>query len=118
MTSENQDNKLDAMLRYRRIEPARADLVQRIILRAQSNTTNSDNPTFGAEDAEYFPSKSHQREGKPMKRIMIGTVAILLSAAGPAFPSSSTEFSDSRLRAKIVEQWVFHYSTLELRPSQ
>jgi hypothetical protein len=51
-----------------------------------------------------------------MKRIVIGTVAILLSAAGPAFPSSSTEFSDSRLRAKIVEQWVFITQRLNFAP--
>jgi hypothetical protein len=36
MTSENQNDKLDDMLRYRRIEPARADLAQRIILKAES----------------------------------------------------------------------------------
>jgi len=34
--SENQDEKLDAMLRYRRLEPARPNLAQRIILKAQS----------------------------------------------------------------------------------
>ena len=32
----NQDEKLDPMLRYRRLEPARPNLAQRIILKAQS----------------------------------------------------------------------------------
>jgi len=32
----NQDEKLDAMLRYRRLEPARPNLAQRIILKVQS----------------------------------------------------------------------------------
>jgi hypothetical protein len=34
--SKNQDEKLDAMLRYRRLEPPRPNLAQRIILKAQS----------------------------------------------------------------------------------
>jgi hypothetical protein len=45
---ENQDEKLDAMLRYRRLEPARPNLAQRIILKAPEHTTNSENPTFGS----------------------------------------------------------------------
>jgi len=34
--SRNQDEKLDAMLRQRRVEPTSPDLAERIILRAQS----------------------------------------------------------------------------------
>ena len=34
--SKNEDEKLDAMLRSRRVEPPSPDLVERIILRAQS----------------------------------------------------------------------------------
>src|SRR5262245_48747299 len=33
--SEHQDEKLDTMLRYRRLEPARPNLAQRIILKAE-----------------------------------------------------------------------------------
>src|SRR5262245_60887320 len=42
--SDKQDEKLDAMLRARRVEPASPDLAQRIILKAQSLPQNQTLP--------------------------------------------------------------------------
>jgi hypothetical protein len=44
--SDREDEKLDAMLRDRRIEPASADLAQRIILKAQSLPQNQTMPIW------------------------------------------------------------------------
>ncbi|HEY7316782.1 MAG TPA: hypothetical protein VIE89_04350 [Candidatus Binatia bacterium] len=44
--SDRQDEKLDAMLRARKIEPASADLAQRIILKAQSLPQNQTIPLW------------------------------------------------------------------------
>lgn len=45
--SDRQDEKLDAMLRARRVEPASPDLAQRIILKAQSLPQNQTMPLWG-----------------------------------------------------------------------
>jgi hypothetical protein len=42
--SDRQDEKLDAMLRARRVEPASRDLAQRIVLKAQSLPQNQTLP--------------------------------------------------------------------------
>lgn len=44
--SDKQDEKLDAMLRARKVEPASADLVQRMILKAQSLPQNQTVPLW------------------------------------------------------------------------
>jgi hypothetical protein len=44
--SDKQDEKLDAMLRARQVEPASADLAQRIILKAQSLPQNQTVPLW------------------------------------------------------------------------
>jgi hypothetical protein len=44
--SDKQDEKLDAMLRARKVEPASADLAQRIILKAQSLPQNQTMPLW------------------------------------------------------------------------
>ncbi len=44
--SDRQDEKLDAMLRARRVEPASPDLAQRIILKAQSLPQNQTIPLW------------------------------------------------------------------------
>jgi hypothetical protein len=44
--SDKQDEKLDAMLRARRIEPTSADLAQRIILKAQGLPQNQTMPLW------------------------------------------------------------------------
>ena len=44
--SDTRDEKLDAMLRARKIEPASADLAQRIILKAQSLPQNQTMPIW------------------------------------------------------------------------
>ena len=45
---ENQDEKLDAMLRYRRLEPARAQPSAANHSQGAEHTTNSENPIFGS----------------------------------------------------------------------
>jgi hypothetical protein len=44
--SDKRDEKLEAMLRARRLEPARPDLAQRIILKAQSLPQNQTMPLW------------------------------------------------------------------------
>ena len=44
--SDNRDDRLDQMLRSRRLEPASQDLAQRIILKAQSTPQNKTMPLW------------------------------------------------------------------------
>lgn len=44
--SDNRDEKLDEILRSRRLEPAGADLAQRIILKAQARPQNKTMPLW------------------------------------------------------------------------
>jgi hypothetical protein len=61
--SENQDEKLDAMLRYRRLEPAKPNLAQRIILKARSIRQNQKIPLLDRGSPKPSQSEpSHRRE--------------------------------------------------------
>lgn len=61
--SENQDEKLVTMLRYRRIEPARPNLAQRIIRKAQSIRQTQKIPLLDRGSPKPSQSKpSHKGE--------------------------------------------------------
>jgi hypothetical protein len=67
--SENQDEKLVTMLRYRRIEPARPNLAQRIILKAQSIRQTQKIPLLDRGSPKPLQKQTESQDETPMKGI-------------------------------------------------
>jgi hypothetical protein len=67
--SENQDEKLVTMLRYRRIEPARPNLAQRIILKAQSIRQTQKIPLLDRGSPKPLQKQTESQDETSMKGI-------------------------------------------------
>ena len=88
--SDNRDDKLDAMLRSRRLEPASPDLAQRIILQARQ-TPQIKTPLFWQSVRELFgefhlPKPAYVLAGALVFGIVIGFSAP--QETGPAIDDS------------------------------
>ena len=88
--SDNRDDKLDAMLRSRRLEPASPDLAQRIILQARQ-TPQIKTPPFWQSVRELFgefhlPKPAYVLAGALVFGIVIGFSAP--QETGPAIDDS------------------------------
>ena len=83
--SDKQDEKLDAMLRARRFEPASRDLAQRIILKAQSLPQNQTLPLSAVDEAVVRRVPSAQTCLRSRKRAGFGNDCRLQHAGQDSF---------------------------------